>query len=67
MDDIEQNLELLEILLQRAGHQVITARDGKQALHHMQKSTVDITLMDLQMPVMDGLTAARMRRAQLCV
>ena len=64
VDDIEQNLELLEILLQRAGHQVITARDGKQALHHMQKSTVDITLMDLQMPVMDGLTAARMRRAQ---
>lgn len=64
VDDIEQNLEMLEILLTRAGHKVMTARDGKQALLRMKKPGIDITLMDLQMPTMDGISAARTRRHQ---
>ncbi|MDC8830747.1 MHYT domain-containing protein [Alteromonas gilva] len=62
VDDIEQNIELLNLLLHRAGHQVATARDGQQALDAMTQQDFDVVLMDLQMPVMDGLSAARKRR-----
>lgn len=64
VDDIQQNIDLLQVLLGREGHQVLTARDGQQALVRMVASKPDLVLMDLQMPVMDGLTAARERRAQ---
>lgn len=62
VDDIDQNIDLLTLLLKRNGHEVLEARDGEQALLQMQKNTVDLVLMDIQMPVMDGLTAAKARR-----
>lgn len=62
VDDIEQNLDLLKILLKRAGHQVQTARDGEQALLRMQANQFDLVLMDVQMPVLDGLSATEQRR-----
>ncbi|MGB6135443.1 MAG: MHYT domain-containing protein [Shewanella sp.] len=62
VDDIQQNIDLLTILMKRQGHTVITARDGKQALLRMQNDNIDIVLMDVQMPIMDGLTASRLRR-----
>ncbi|GGD70177.1 MHYT domain-containing protein [Lacimicrobium alkaliphilum] len=63
VDDIQQNIELLTLLLQRQGHKVLSARDGKQALIRMQaEQQIDLVLMDVQMPVMDGLAAARQRR-----
>jgi hypothetical protein len=65
VDDIQQNIELLTILLERHGHKVLTARDGKQALIRMSSEQhLDLVLMDVQMPVMDGLTAAKERRRQ---
>ena len=64
VDDISQNVELLEELLTRLGHDVIIARDGQQALIRMETcDDIDVVLMDVQMPVMDGLTAATQRRA----
>ncbi|WP_158971973.1 MHYT domain-containing protein [Paraglaciecola sp. L3A3] len=62
VDDIEQNIELLSLLLKRHGHEIIEARDGEQALLQMQNNPIDLVLMDIQMPVMDGLTAAIKRR-----
>ena len=64
VDDIQQNIDLLSVYLSRQGHSVITARDGEQALLRMQKNDIDVALIDLQMPVMDGLTAAKHRRQQ---
>ncbi|MGI2149512.1 MHYT domain-containing protein [Shewanella baltica] len=64
VDDIQQNIDLLTVLFTRLGHKVITARDGQQALVRMRKGPIDVTLMDLQMPIMDGLTAAKIRRQQ---
>ncbi|MCT8986055.1 MHYT domain-containing protein [Shewanella phaeophyticola] len=64
VDDIQQNIDLLTIVMKRQGHTVITARDGKQALLRMQSDNIDIVLMDVQMPIMDGLTASRLRREQ---
>ncbi|MAJ70489.1 MAG: PAS domain S-box protein [Alteromonadaceae bacterium TMED7] len=62
VDDIEQNIELLNLLLKRGGHSVDIGRDGQQALEQMAQHQYDVVLMDLQMPVLDGLTAARQRR-----
>ena len=62
VDNIEQNLDLLTVLLKRDNHQVFVARDGAQALLKMENEKLDIVLMDIQMPVMDGLTASIKRR-----
>ncbi|HBU52649.1 MAG TPA: histidine kinase, partial [Alteromonas australica] len=62
VDDVQQNLELLSLLLKRAGHNVDTATDGLIALEKMQSQSYDVVLMDLQMPKLDGLEAAKQRR-----
>ncbi|MEH8016455.1 ATP-binding protein [Rheinheimera muenzenbergensis] len=61
-DDIAQNLELLQLLLQRGGHSVVAVSDGQQAVAAVQQQHFDLVLMDIQMPVMDGLQACRLIR-----
>lgn len=58
-DDIAQNLELLQLLLERAGHQVTAVSNGQQALDAVQQQDFDLVLMDIQMPDMDGLEACQ--------
>ncbi|OFC70859.1 MHYT domain-containing protein [Alteromonas confluentis] len=62
VDDISQNVDLISLLLNRAGHSVDFAENGKLAFEKMKTGNFDVVLMDLQMPVMDGLTAAANRR-----
>jgi len=44
-------------MLERLGHLVSTAQDGREALTMMEDETFDVVLMDIQMPVMDGFEA----------
>lgn len=61
-DDIPQNLELLSLTLENAGHRVAMARDGAEAVEKFKSGPFDIVLMDVHMPGTDGLQATRLLR-----
>ncbi|MGQ0596648.1 MHYT domain-containing protein [Aquabacterium sp.] len=62
VDDVEQNLELIALLLSKQGHTIVTASNGEEALACAAQGEFDLILMDVQMPVMDGLSACRALR-----
>jgi two-component system, sensor histidine kinase and response regulator len=59
VDDNEINLQVAQELLQDVGVLVQTAGDGEQAVQKVRDAEFDLVLMDMQMPVMDGLAATR--------
>ena len=58
-EDHPVNARYLSILLQQMGHQFTVCVNGAQALEWVQREAFDALLMDLQMPVMDGISATR--------
>ncbi len=59
VDDASDNLRLMEAFLRDTGWHVETAEDGAEAVERWREGQFDAILMDLQMPVMDGLAATR--------
>jgi len=57
VDDARLNQEIARGLLEDVGCTVVTADDGRQALERVEREDFDLVLMDMQMPVMDGITA----------
>jgi two-component system sensor histidine kinase/response regulator len=57
VEDNAVNQRVASGLLTRRGHHVTVAQDGREALARLDQTTFDLVLMDLQMPVMDGLEA----------
>ena len=56
-EDNESNQIVARAQLERMGLEVLTAGDGQQALDRLANETVDLVLMDCQMPVLDGYAA----------
>ena len=64
-DDAPGNRELVSAILRGLGLEIETVNDGAEAIQAMQGGDYDLVLMDVHMPVMDGLTATReIRRMQ---
>lgn len=63
-DDNSYNRVLLEELFGSFGLRVTIVKDGQEALEKVQNMQFDLVFLDIQMPVMDGLTAARAMRLQ---
>jgi class 3 adenylate cyclase len=59
VDDLQENRELVARNLSRMGHFVVTAASGEEALHALEQSDVDVVLLDLLMPGMDGREVLR--------
>jgi diguanylate cyclase (GGDEF)-like protein/PAS domain S-box-containing protein len=59
VDDEPQNLSLLDAILSPQGYVVITASNGPEALEKIRAEQIDICLLDLMMPEMDGFEVCR--------
>lgn len=63
VDDNRINLLMTRRMLESVGHTAMVAEDGAQALDVLARESFDIVLMDISMPVMDGVECTRLLRA----
>lgn len=59
VDDNENNRDIVSRLLEREGFEVSTAENGAQALEQIKTQPPDLVLLDVMMPVMDGIEACK--------
>lgn len=62
VEDDDVNLLIAEHLLKRAGHGVTSANNGEAAVEAVREAAFDLILMDIEMPIMDGLEATPLIR-----
>ena len=56
-DDDKEIVEAIEIYLTQEGHHILKAYDGEQAIQVMQNNRVDLLIIDVMMPKLDGIRA----------
>ncbi|HBG93262.1 MAG: hypothetical protein A2X54_04495 [Nitrospirae bacterium GWF2_44_13] len=64
VDDNKENLKLLNIIVESGGHITILARDGEEAVETAKREIPDLILMDIRMPKMDGIEAAKILKSE---
>ncbi|WP_203722401.1 response regulator transcription factor [Paractinoplanes abujensis] len=63
-DDDPKHAQLIRLYLEREGHQVITVGDGRSALDVARARKPDLIVLDVMMPLVDGLDVCRILRAE---
>jgi two-component system, chemotaxis family, chemotaxis protein CheY len=66
VDDSESIREVVSFTLESAGHQVLKAVDGQDALKYLDGTALDLIITDLHMPNMDGISLIREVRSNAC-
>lgn len=61
-DDNEDNIRVIKAFLDRIGHTLTVARNGREAIEALRNAHHDAVLMDVEMPVMNGFDATRLIR-----
>ena len=56
-DDDKEIVEAIEIYLTQEGYEVLKAYDGEEAIQTLKKEHVDLLIMDVMMPRLDGIRA----------
>lgn len=64
VDDSDKSRMLFRLLLCEAGYATAEAADGETALRLAREGLPDLVLMDIQMPVVDGILVTRMLKAE---
>ncbi len=64
MEDNLVNQKVVLAILRKKGYHIDVANDGREALMKLSAGTYDLVLMDVQMPVLDGLEATRLIRRE---
>jgi two-component system, OmpR family, response regulator len=67
VDDEESIQKLLTYPLEHEGFQVVQARDGEEALQRFEENAVDLVILDIMLPKLDGLEVCRRLRARSAV
>jgi DNA-binding response OmpR family regulator len=67
VDDEESVQKLLAFPLEREGFRVVQARDGEEALERFDENDVDLVVLDIMLPKLDGLEVCRRLRARSAV
>lgn len=63
VEDYPVTQRVLSLTLRNSGHDVVLAAHGQEALEKLDQSTIDLALVDIAMPEMDGLTLLRHLRS----
>ncbi len=63
VDDVPDNLFLVRTILEEEGYEIITASNGHEALKIIESEPIDLVLLDVMMPLMDGYEVTRRIRA----
>ena len=64
VDDERHIVRLVEVNLQRAGYEVVTAYDGREALEKVKSENPDLVVLDVMMPYMDGFEVLKHLKAE---
>lgn len=62
VEDFEDSRYMMRMLLEMSGYKVLEAADGRAAVQMAGEESPDLVLMDLSLPVLDGLSATRLIR-----